>query len=248
MMNNDELVDLLEKPIRRRSWLILKALECLPLDQAIGLAQTADEFIIGTAAERHYDTALQAKSAVASPSQERERQLPSASGAGPSPETATVPIPTATALPKEVRRRLIDRFATGAENSKLAAEFGLSPKQVQGVRMGCARAINKRREERENEQSAMRSHTVAASVDDVVRYLRQQDDVVVPHKSGEFLVNARFRLPLADLVSRANRMRARQGKPGFDLGGVQSALTETLKSVNGQTLFRIETASSQPGS
>jgi hypothetical protein len=53
--------------------------------------------------------------------------------------------------------------------------------------------------------------------DDVVRYLRQCDDTVVPAGDGTFLVNGRFRETLAELVKRANRMRARQRLPEFGL-------------------------------
>jgi hypothetical protein len=56
-----------------------------------------------------------------------------------------------------------------------------------------------------------------ATADDIVRYLRQQDDIVVPQGEGAFLVNGRFRLELSELVARANKMRGRQGKPEFRL-------------------------------
>ena len=49
------------------------------------------------------------------------------------------------------------------------------------------------------------------SIEEVVRFLRRQDDVVVRQNDGEFLVNGRFRLDIAQLVERANRMRARYG-------------------------------------
>ena len=47
----------------------------------------------------------------------------------------------------------------------------------------------------------------------------QQDDVVVPQGPGEFLLNGRFHMDTTELVSRANRMRSRQGKPAFQLNG-----------------------------
>src|SRR5205814_5531553 len=89
-------------------------------------------------------------------------------------------------------------------------------KQVQGVRMGCAREIAKRR-------TALAAHSPApakqqqvtgatASIDEIVRYLRQQDDVVVPQEDGGYLVNGRFRMTAAELTLRANRMRTRQRK------------------------------------
>ena len=126
------------------------------------------------------------------------------------------------ALSSEKREQLLQRLAQGARNAELASEFGLSKQQVQGIRMGWARQIAKRRDiAEEQEEGSQPTPTVSASVDEIVRYLRQQDDVVVPQEGGAFLVNARFRLPLDKLVSRANRMRTRQGKPEFRLAGHQ---------------------------
>ena len=61
-----------------------------------------------------------------------------------------------------------------------------------------------------------------AWVEDVVRYLRQQDDVIVSQENGNFLVNGRFEMPLADLVERANRMRARQQKARVRIDGCET--------------------------
>jgi len=55
-------------------------------------------------------------------------------------------------------------------------------------------------------------------IDEVVRYLRQQHDVVVADGLGMFLVNGRFRLDVDQLQHRANRMRQRQRKPEFQIG------------------------------
>jgi hypothetical protein len=65
-----------------------------------------------------------------------------------------------------------------------------------------------------------------------VRYLRQQDDVVVSAENGAFLVNGRFKLDLIELVARANRMRMRQGKPGFQL----SPSLSKAASANGHSM------------
>jgi hypothetical protein len=55
----------------------------------------------------------------------------------------------------------------------------------------------------------------SALIENVVRYLRQRDDVVVPKRGDLFLVNGRFRLSSDELISRANGMRARTGKLPF---------------------------------
>jgi hypothetical protein len=39
--------DLLDQPLRRRWWLLLKALESQPLDEALKEAQAAEEFLTG---------------------------------------------------------------------------------------------------------------------------------------------------------------------------------------------------------
>ena len=44
--------------------------------------------------------------------------------------------------------------------------------------------------------------TATASIEEVVRYLRQQDDVVVFHEDGSYLINGRFRMSAAELIAR----------------------------------------------
>jgi hypothetical protein len=131
-----------------------------------------------------------------------------------------------------------------AKNAELAAEFGLSSKQVQGIRMGCAREIGQRREQisKRAAQSKQDSPDIA-SIEEVVRYLRQQDDAVVPQQDGEFLVNGRFRMPFADLVARANRIRARQGRSKFDMPRGMTIHAE-MSSANGHPLFWADSESS----
>ena len=112
----------------------------------------------------------------------------------------------------------MDRLAKGATNAELAGEFGLSLRQAQGIRMGTARKTATIRHEVIN--GAKRPDAGSAlptSVDAILRFLRQRADVVGSRKEfeGEFLVNGRFQLSAAELVSRANKMRSRQGKPEF---------------------------------
>jgi two-component system, NarL family, nitrate/nitrite response regulator NarL len=61
-----------------------------------------------------------------------------------------------------------------------------------------------------------RLEIVSPLVTEVVRYLRQQDDVVVPEGNGIFLVNGRFRLETSELIDKANRIRSRQNEPLFN--------------------------------
>jgi hypothetical protein len=234
-------MQLVAEPAQRRCWLLYRALECAPFDRAIDLARRADEFIACGPVESRHIGAVLARSepviAARPPTAAPPAAVPTEGIAKPEapvgakPEAPVGAKPTRPTIPAEQRQRLIDRLAAGAKNADLATEFGLAAKQVQGVRIGCAREIAARRGERDNGQiagersssiiapvaAAARPTTVAGSVDDVVRFLRQQDDVVVPQGSGEFLVNARFRLQLEELINRANRIRTRQGKPEFAL-------------------------------
>ena len=234
-MNSEylEWLELLGNAERRRSWLLLKALECLPLDRAIELARAADEFLAGAHPERRIDVSIYPKTETATPQQRCEITHP-ASEAPPLPDRPASQKRTALALSPAQREQLLRRLAQGVRNRELANEFGLSGKQVQGVRMGSARQIARLRHTvDEREQGSQPAPAVFASVDEIVRYLRQQDDVIVPQARGEFLVNARFRLPLEKLVSRANRMRARQGKPEFHLVDYQSSAQPVPGAANG---------------
>src|SRR5205823_6400587 len=120
------------------------------------------------------------------------------------------PGPSKLPLSPEQRSRLLDRLANGARNAELAAEFGLSSRQVQGLRISQARIAKRGRT-----QESSSPPNPPEPIEGVVRFLRQQDDVVVRQNDSEFLVNGRFRLDAAQLVERANRMRVRHGKPAL---------------------------------
>jgi hypothetical protein len=103
--------------------------------------------------------------------------------------------------------------------------------------MGCGREIAERRAQlsRKPVPAALMVKS-RASIGDVVRYLRRQDDVVVPQENSEFLVNGRFQMPLPDLVAHANQMRGRQGKPAFELENTTAGPAARLNIANGQAL------------
>ena len=193
--------------MERRIWLLSEALRSGPLDQALELARRAELFITGPEPETESDASPEG----ISPDKAAE--------AAASPENRVVERPAEAAsklaLSPEQRNKLLNRLVQGARNTELAAEFGILPKQVQGIRMGSAREIAKRRTAEAGPIPV--SQREAGSADDVVRYLRQQDDTVVPDGNDVFVVNGRFRLKLEELVDRANKMRRRQGKPEFPL-------------------------------
>jgi hypothetical protein len=234
-MNSEcvEWLELLGKPERRRCWLLWKALECSPLDRALDLARAADEFVTYEPAEGQIGDAFHSKE-VLLPLQPSTAITHSTLDVLRSPGKPASQKRARLALAPEKREQLLQRFAQGARNAELASEFGLSMQQVQGIRMGSARQISNRRHIVDKQQKGSQpTPDPSASVDEIVRYLRQQDDVVVPQEDGEFLINGRFKLPLDGLISRANRMRTRQGKPEFRTVGHRPPGEAHPTSVNG---------------
>src|SRR5438477_3594038 len=139
VMNDDlELIGLVENPSARRVWLLLNALRSLPFDRAIELARTAEAFVIGGPR-------------LTPQSDETHVNPVDLSRVEEEPRGASSPTDLASSAPQLVeqsahkrgslaiegaeRDRLLHRFAEGAKNAELAAEFGLSSKQVQGIRM-----------------------------------------------------------------------------------------------------------------
>ena len=216
MSEHIDPIRLLGNPPARRLWLLQEAVRSVPFDRAIELARIAEAFVAGSAGEAR-------KSEVAPPigNKERGQIVDQASSraavpAGPATERNGI------ALSDNDRERLLDRLANGARNAELATEFGISAKQVQGLRMGCARKIARRRSRAAGNLSApsqedYQDPAATTSIDEIVRYLRQQDDVVVPQEDGSYLVNSRFRLSAAELIARANRIRNRQHKASFQI-------------------------------
>ena len=225
-----ELIRLTENPTARRLWLLVEALQCLPLGRAIGLARSAEEFLTGSAAADMRQSERPASEPVGPV--ERDRPLTDDLAGSPPPVAAPAAHRTNFALTDEQRDQLLDRLAGGARNAELAAEFGISSRQIQGLRMGCARDIVERRarlstQPAEPEQPPAATGSIdeispaaTASIDSVVRFLRQQDDVVVPQQDGKYLINGRFRMSAAELIARANRMRERQRKQPFEVSSL----------------------------
>ena len=226
MANDPELPKIADDPTMRRLWLLSKALEAVPLDRAIELARSADEFLTAGPTVRRTIDSVERNPASQG---ERVQAAPATTPEAPLRAQELKPKQTGLALSSENREQLLDRLAAGATNAELAGEFGLGARQVQGIRMGAAREIANRRS-CQPKPLAPRAEDTPACPEEVIRYLRQQDDVVVPQDEGEFLVNGRFRLSLAELVTKANRMRSRQGKPEFNLA--RGALSGAAHSVS----------------
>ena len=181
MANDSELPKIADDPTTRRLWLLSKALESVPLDRAIELARTAEEFLTtDQMVRRTIDVAERKPASKGEPVQAAQHRPPEA----PSTQEPK-PRQTGLALSSENREQLLDRLAAGATNAELAREFGLGARQVQGIRMGAAREIANRRN-RQPKPLASPAEDTSASPEEDVRYLRQQDNVVVPQDEGEF--------------------------------------------------------------
>jgi hypothetical protein len=180
MSNESELPKIVD-PITRRLWLLSKALESVPLDRAIELARTADEFLTaGPMLRRPIDVTERKPASTGEPVPAAQHRPPEA----PSTQESK-PRPTGLALSSENHEQLLDRLAAGATNPELAREFGLGARQVQGIRMGAAREIANRRN-RQPKPLASPAEDTSASPEEDVQYLWQQDNVVVPKDDGEF--------------------------------------------------------------
>jgi DNA-binding NarL/FixJ family response regulator len=135
MKEDRDPIDVTQTPAQRRSWLLSEALRSLPLDRALELARTAEAFIMGAD-----------KEALSDPTAEIPNGQPNLLLVGDAVvEKQVREARPSLSLSPEQREQLLNRLAQGARNRDLASEFGLSARQVQGVRMGAARQIADRR-------------------------------------------------------------------------------------------------------
>jgi hypothetical protein len=214
-----DLANIFAEPILRRCWLLNKALENAPLEEALKLAQAADQFLdldrqgisqslsivkstsgaLESACLRKQNTPL--TNAAASELAESSVIFPAERHAGHDrmPEFAANGLETAGASELEATESLGDPLDSGSADSGSD-----DPPQTGDGKEDIA-----------PQSGAVGDLAVLASMDDIVRYLRQRDDVVVSAGTDTFLVNGRFRLNSNELLIRANKMRERQGKPLF---------------------------------
>ena len=195
-----------QNPFRRRFWLLRQALKSgSSMAEALKIAQEIEAFLVVGAASR---SSKETASKVAAASLETVHGKPRA-----------MPQAALSLLEPEKKAAISARLEAGDANAQLAAEFGLTPRQVQGFRMQMARrAKSKTAAEKRPRQTAGSASVPLTNpflTDEVVRYLRQQDDIVVADGPGMFLVNGRFRMDFEQLQHRAKRMRQRQRQPEF---------------------------------
>jgi hypothetical protein len=140
-------------------------------------------------------------------------------------------------LDQETRDRFIREAARKPDNRHLAQTFGLSVRQAHAIRVGLSKLIAQAQRdlstgvsnfkragapidadtERKMQEDFLRTRpSVPPTIDDVVRYLRQMGDVVVPH--GEtYIVNYRLTLTSEQLLERANNKRRERALDPFVL-------------------------------
>ena len=107
------------------------------------------------------------------------------------PNHAAAPIETRGGRPVGIspigKTAITARLEAGDSNAQLAAEFGLTPRQVQGFRMQVGRRAKSKIAVVNRQQHG--SSTTSPVIEEVVRYLRQQGDVIVADGPGMFLLN-----------------------------------------------------------
>ena len=196
-----------QNPLKRRFWLLRQALNSgSSFADAVKIAERIEAFlVVGTASCSSNNTP---DNAAVPHETARGRPI------GISPEAVS------STLAPEKKAALIVRLEAGEPNTRLAAEFGLTPRQVQGLRMQVGRRAKRKLAavNRQQHGPTSVSSTGSSVMDEVVRYLRQQGDFIVADGPGMFLINRLFRLDVDQLQHRANRMRQRQRKPEFQIG------------------------------
>ena len=201
-----ELATVFTEPVLRRCWLLNKALESAPLDEALRLARAADEFLSVNQANAQAlpNEPASPDSSSTSPNQAAQpaSALPIAASPGDQAEQGAGPI-SAT-----------DHVAYAADIVESPSPMENDTHEDASNRSGIEEAGTE--PEDSGPQAAMTSGlAVLAGMEDIVRFLRQQDDVVVSAGTATYLVNGRFQLNSKELLDRANKIRDRQGKPQF---------------------------------
>ncbi|MFZ2005997.1 MAG: hypothetical protein WB697_11090 [Stellaceae bacterium] len=193
-----DLETLLNDPVRRRCWLLSKALENGSLRDAVRLAREADEFVARGRDDKAAGTATGGRDGRQTEELERNGGIPFANPPGETVERPLDYREPSGGQPHPAFHGQFPNDATGATVTHLGSDEG------NGVHTSDEAAPS-------NGDADL---AVLAGAEDIIRYLRQRDDVVV-RENGFFLVNGRFRLSLEELLARANKMRLRQGKPLF---------------------------------
>lgn len=200
-----ELTAVFTEPLVRRCWLLNKALEHASLDEALRLARAADEFLC--MGQGHAPTL---------PGAETLKEW-SLLRVPPAPAEISQPAPALTLAVSALDRAKSAAGEAGTAPAADAAESvnSIGAAQTDAAETPCAEDAGDDLANGEPNLAMTSRLAVLAGMEDVVRYLRQQDDVVVSSGTGIYVVNGRFQLNSEELLTRANKIRQRQGKPQF---------------------------------
>lgn len=214
-----ELAIVFTEPVLRRCWLLNKALENASLDEALRVAWAADEFL-GTG---------RAGAQAPENGQALREWLSGGLSTVPSQGSQFAPRFAITASPRDRADEgwvsplaeqgaghvpAADRIEGPPDGFKNVGAAGNDIQEAVSGRSGDEDAGDEPVDD-EPQNAMISALAVLADMDDIVRFLRQQDDVVVSAGTGAYLVNGRFQLNCEELLARANKIRQRRGKPQF---------------------------------
>jgi hypothetical protein len=194
--NRMDATYIFSQPALRRCWLFNKALENASFDEALKLAQAADEFL--RAAELEMSASIPTKPIIRS---------------SQGPHYAS-PLESVRSLPVKCESDHLD--PTGIVRDAAETVVVGRCRSLEGSLDELSDSLGDDREIA-SQVAAENSLMVPATHEAIVRYLRQRDDVVVRDGANIFVINGRLRLNFGEMLSRANKMRERQGKPRFQL-------------------------------
>jgi hypothetical protein len=243
-MLNETLLQGLDPAGRRRLWLLETLIQKLEPSAALDLAAKMESFVCGGHSIQISDPPADEPT----PSFQGQVPVPSSK-----PDVADVVQRTSGAERSSSGRgpRLLDEksleeftaaLGAGADNTQLARQFGLTPRQANSLRMGIqkrlphlrtAKVVKPKRPELDRstelqmqEAFLSKKPPAAMTIEDVVRFLRQRGDVVVQSEDN-FVVNGLRTLTTAELIARANAKRSELQLPAFPvIWGVASVASQ----------------------
>jgi hypothetical protein len=212
MENRTELATVLTRPLLRRCWLLNKALEHASLDEALRLARAADAFL----REDGHPQLGQPQAQASSTGALLNGWLIDGSSTAPEQDFDSA-VAVALAPPVGDQGQALGRVSVTGHVTAAMDAFRSAQANDWLKDAACASATIESADVPAGSEprTAMTGLAVLTGMDDIVRYLRQQDDVVVTAGKNAYLVNGRFKLSCEELLARANRIRERQGKPLF---------------------------------
>jgi len=238
----------LDVAARRRMWIVGRFLEhslLSEIDCVLSLAAKVEAFIInGFGSNDAVETKVGAQNYAEAADLQRSNQI--ASQVSP---LATNPASSINAvsqsrggravryplLDQETKARFIHEAARNPDNRHLARIFGLSVRQTHAIRVGVSKYIATARREYELQmQDEFLKNKVKSgpTMDDVVRYLRQRDDVVVP-TGQHYVVNSNLALTAEELIERANRKRREHNQEPLAVQADEALCATSASGVQG---------------